>query len=556
MYMRKYFKWFAAAVRPYSGALSVVLLCHILLAGCGIAFVYVSKVLVDIAVGLVPGSILLWAFLFAGVIVLRIALNSLRTWLQTKTEVALKNGLRRRLFDNLLHTRIMQDEHRHSGDVVSRFQEDVRVVASTFAVSVPGLAGTVLQFLAAFIFFVILEYRLAVLVVVILPLGLAVGKFITLKIRDLTKQIRASDSKVQSHIQESIQHITVLQSLEHEGRSMESLDQLQGEVYNNEIRRVRFSLFSRVMISIAFSAAQAVAFLWGVVGISHGTVTYGMMTAFLQLLGQIQRPLMEMSSQLPSIIHCTASIDRLIELEQNAVAVETEPVMMEGTAGIRFENVSFSYPGATSCVLRNFSHDFKPGSRTAVMGPTGVGKSTMIKLIMSFLSPSEGKVRIYDSSRSIDVSAATVCNMVFVPQGNSLLSGTIRENLLMGNPNANDEMIREVLHSAAADFVYDLPQGVDTQCFELGAGLSEGQAQRIAVARALLREGSILLLDEFTSALDADTEAVMMKRLTDRSQGHTMIFITHRDRILDYCDSVLRLDDVTSDNQAENQCKI
>lgn len=252
---------------------------------------------------------------------------------------------------------------------------------------------------------------------------------------------------------------------------------------------------------------------------------------------------MEMSSQLPSIIHCTASIDRLMELEQNAVAVVAEPMMMKGTAGIRFENVSFSYPGATYAVLRNFFHDFKPGSRTAVMGPTGVGKSTMIKLIMSFLSPSEGKVMIYDSSHCAVVSAATVCNMVFVPQGNSLLSGTIRENLLMGNPHADDEMIREVLHSAAADFVYDLPQGVDTQCFELGAGLSEGQAQRIAVARALLREGSIMLLDEFTSALDADTEALMMKRLTDRSQGRTMIFITHRERILDYCDSVLRLDE-------------
>ena len=148
---------------------------------------------------------------------------------------------------------------------------------------------------------------------------------------------------------------------------------------------------------------------------------------------------------------------------------------------------------------------------------------------------------LYTSSESREASPAVRCNMVYVPQGNSLFSGTIRENLLMGNPEASEEEMNTVLKTAAADFVFSLPDGLDTQCFEAGAGLSEGQAQRIAIARALLRPGTILLLDEFSSALDAETENLMLERLTSSLSDHTMIFITHREKIIDYCDSVLRL---------------
>ena len=283
------------------------------------------------------------------------------------------------------------------------------------------------------------------------------------------------------------------------------------------------------------------AFLWGVIGISHGTVTYGMMTAFLQLVGQIQRPLVEMGSQLPLIIHATASIDRLIELETLPREDEEEPHLFEGVVGIRMDDVTFSYPDTSRNVLDDFSWDFTPGSRTAIVGPTGVGKSTMIRLMLSLLRPQKGKVMLYSSSDEAESSPATRCNLVYVPQGNSLFSGTVHDNLLMGNPEASDEQLSSALHIAAADFVFDLPQGLDTQCFESGAGLSEGQAQRVAIARALLRPGSILLLDEFSSALDAETENVLLERLTSSLPDHTMIFITHRDKIIDYCDSVLRL---------------
>lgn len=531
-----------------------MMMCHVLLAVCAVAFVYVSKKLVDVAVAMLEGhdvnvGLEVWAVALAFVILFRVLLNALRSYLQTRTEAALKNRLRYNLFNVMLHVRNDGGSRHHSGDVLNRMQEDVRQVSSTLAGSIPNLFGTLLQFLAAFAFLIYLDLRLALVVVVIVPVGLVVGKLVTSRIRNLTLDIRNSDSRVQSHIQESFQHLTLLQTLEYIGTSSDTLGDLQDRLYGNEMRRARFSIMSRIVISLAFSAGHAVAFLWGVWGISEGTVTYGMMTAFLQLVGQIQRPLVELSSQVPAIIHSTASIDRLMELEALPREESENPVLLKAPAGVCFENVGFTYADSDRRILDGFSHDFRPGSRTAIVGPTGVGKSTMIRLMLALLRPDSGAVRLYSGASSassgslalVQASPATRCNLVYVPQGNTLFSGTIRENLLMGNPDASEAELRKVLHTAAADFVFDLASGLDTQCFESGAGLSEGQAQRIAIARALLRPGSILLLDEFSSALDAQTESTLLERLTSELPDYTMIFITHRDRIIDFCDSVLRL---------------
>ena len=550
----KQIRWILRTIRPFWIAISAMMLCHIAVAACAIAFVYVSKVMVDNAtamfaaqaagaaetVGTIWTNLGKWACAMIGIVVFRILLNSLRSYIQTKTDVKLRNRLRSRMFDQLLNTRHENSASLHTGDLVNRVFEDVRVVASAVSVSLPNTIGSCIQFAAALIFLLILDLRLAIVIAVILPVGIIGGKYITYRLRSLTHNIRNSDSKVQVHIQESIQHKTVIQTMDYVDNSSSELIDLQSDLYGNELKRVRFSIAARIIMALCMSGGHAIVFLWGVFGISTGAVTYGMMTAFLQLVSQLQRPLLEMSSSVPSLIHAIASVDRIIEIEEIPRDKADEARHLAGVPGIKIENVTYAYPESDTEIFTDFSHNFLPGSRTAIVGPTGIGKSTLIRLLLALLTPKKGSITIYDNEE-IPISASTRCNLVYVPQGNSLFSGTIRENLQMGDPQATDEKMWWALETSAADFVKELPSGLDSPCFEAGVGLSEGQAQRVAIARALLRPGKVLLLDEFSSALDTQTEDILMERLTKALPDRTMIFITHRERIIEFCDSVLRL---------------
>ena len=262
----------------------------------------------------------------------------------------------------------------------------------------------------------------------------------------------------------------------------------------------------------------------------------------MQLVGQIQSPTVNLTKQIPAFIHASTSIDRLNELDKIPTEEISRHRMLTGIAGIRLTDISFRYQQGDRDIFAHFSYNFTPGSRTAIVGETGAGKSTMIRLMLSLLHPQQGQIELYNrQGDTITMDAGSRCNLVYVPQGNSLLSGTIRDNLLLGNPEATDKQMLEALHIACADFVSDLPQGLDSHCGEQGAGLSEGQAQRIAIARGLLRPGSILLLDEFSSSLDTDTESTLIQRLLQTQQHKTMIFITHREKILHYCNNVIKL---------------
>lgn len=542
----KYLRWISKLAAPVAPMLTGAVLCQLVLVGIALCYVYISKSLVDVASGVGEGGareLVLLGCAMVLTILLRIAFQSCISYVESKAEIKLANSLRQREFDKLMHLKSDYRKHWHSGDLVNRMQSDVSAVASSIGRVIPNLTGAVLKFSAAFAYMLVLEARLAWLLVLVIPVGVFGGRFVLRRTRALTLAVREGDGKVQSHVQESVQHLPVIQGLEYGANSSSELEMIQDDFYSKIMRRTRFSIVARILTALAFSLGYAIAFLWGVRGIWLGSVSFGLMTAFLQLVGQIQRPLLEMSEQLPSLFHCSASIDRLMEIEAMPGEEEGEALMMDGIAGVRLENLSFHYPDGEEMIFDNFSHDFKPGSRTAVIGETGIGKSTLIKLLMSLLQADSGKITLYDlKGDCAEASSRTRCNMVYVPQGNTLFSGSIRENLLMGKPDADESQMREALHRAAADFVDRMPEGLDSQCFEAGGGLSEGQAQRIAIARALLRPGSILLLDEFSSALDPETEELLLERLNDGSSDKTMIFITHRERVADYCDSILRLD--------------
>lgn len=546
--MQRYVKWFFREIARFRWTFVAVLLFQVVGVAISLFYVWLSKDLVDTAVEHFQGDlqrqrIISLAIIFTLVSLSRPILTAIKSYLQSRMAVSMTNSLRQRLFDEMLKTEVDVGRKYHSGDMINRMESDVSAVTNAFCAAVPNLFWAGLQFAAAFACVLYVDLRLSLILVVLLPIAAPAGKFIMKKVRKLTLRIKSSDSRIQSHIQESIQHHTLLRTLEYTDGSSQMLGELQDENYSRNLKRIGFSIIARVLMSLAFTLGYLVAFLWGVRGLSTGVVTYGVMTAILQLVGQLQRPLLQASENLPSLLHCTASIDRLMELEDLPKEEAEDALMLGAPAGVRVRNLSFQYPDGEEKVIDNLSFDFKPGSRIAITGRTGIGKTTLLKLILALSRPTSGSIELYDSETSVPVSVKTRCNFAYIPQGNTLFSGTVRENLLMGDRNADEERMKEVLHLAAADFVMDLPEGLDTICSEAGGGLSEGQAQRIAVARGLLRPGSIVLLDEFSSALDPATEEEMLSRLTAKDglcAGKTMIFITHRESILNFCDSELK----------------
>lgn len=509
----------------------------------GLLFIYVSKQLIDMATGHIAhasAAFTLYLALLVVFMVAQIGAVLCNSWFTNQTEVRMKNRLRHNLFTHLMNVTWMGKGCLHSGDILNRLEEDVRVVTEVICRSLPDLTVTLINLSAAFLFLYRLSPPLAWCILFIMPVFLGLSKIYIRRMRRLTKDIRSTDSDVQSVLQESIQHRIVIQTMEQHDQMAGKLDMLQQALYDQTMDRTRFSLFSRSMVSFGFVAGYLFVFIWSLFQLQQGLITFGVMSAFLQLVGQIQRPTIELTRLLPQFVHATTSIDRLHELEALPGEETADRHRLDGKVGILMQEVTFGYEEGKE-VLHRFTHDFKPGSRTAVMGETGAGKSTTIRLILSLLKPKSGTIELYNASERIVADARSRCNTVYVPQDNSLLSGTIRDNLLLGDPDAGDPALYEVLHHTAADFVKDLPEGLNTVCGEQGGGLSEGQAQRIAIARGLLRKGNILLLDEFSASLDEETEEILMERLLANYPDKTMIFITHHETVAGYCSDVVHL---------------
>lgn len=508
-----------------------------------LGLVWVSKKTVDIATGAAGGELMPFVLLMLGVMALQcICRIGARYW-EGLIVVKAQNALRFSVFRKVMFSSWTGKDRLHSGDTVSRLEEDIRVVVDFICVSLPDIAITALQLIAASAFIFVLSPRLAWVLLLVMPAAVLFSRLFFRKMRMLTNEIREGDAEVQGHMQENIQRRIVVRMLGATEAVMARLGGLQDFVYGKTVTRLNYNAVSRGFMQLGFAAGYAIVFLWGVFGLKDGSIGYGTMVAFLQLVGQAQRPVAGLAQQVPAFIRALSSEDRLLDLLEQEQEEEGADIVLPGAPGVRVRNLSFAYEDAEEAVVGNLDFDFRPGSMTVIIGPTGAGKSTLVRVIMALLRPDGGTVTLYDGSGNEYVSQVrTRCNFMYVPQGNSLMSGTIRDNLLLAKPDASEDELREALHMAAADFVFGLPRGLDTVCAETGGGLSEGQAQRIAIARALLRPGGILVLDEATSALDENTEAELLGRLWQRYRScKTIICITHRPAAAAYADSVLSL---------------
>ncbi len=521
-----------AVLNASLGLLSVVV---------SLAQVWAIQHAIDVASHTVEGS-LYWAVAYMGMLILaNFAISISSIWVRNILGIRAQNRMQQRMLDRILRSEWHGKERLHSGDVINRLEGDVGNVVSFLTETLPGALSTLAMFLGAFFYLFSMDKWLAIIIIAMLPLFIAVSKVYVQQMRHFTRQVRDSDSKVQSVLQETVQNRMLIKTLESDTMMVDRLENTQSELRQNVVKRTMFSVFSNLILNFGFALGYLVAFLWSALRMSAGTLTFGGMTAFLQLVNRIQGPARGLTKLVPAFVSVFTAAERLMELEEDPLEEQGDPIELEGPCGIRLDHISYEYESTDGKVIDDLSFDFYPGSCTAILGETGAGKTTLVRMILALLRPQSGQVSIYDQKVEKSISPRMRCNFVYVPQGNTLMSGTIRENLRLGKLNATDEEMKEVLMQACAGFVFDLPKGLDTSCAESGGGLSEGQAQRIAIARALLRNRCIMLFDEATSALDPDTERQLLQNILQK-RDKTIIFITHRPAVVDYCDQTLKIE--------------
>ena len=540
---KEIFHWLWLAWRGNHKQAILNALIGLLSVGVSLATVWAVQNAIDVASHVKPGSIYIAVSIMGGLILCDFALSITSVWVRNLLGIKAQNRMQQNMLDRILRSEWHGRERYHSGDVLNRLELDVANVVTFLTETIPSSISTLAMFLGAFCYLLTMDWRLALLIVVIIPLFVLVSKVYVRQMRRLTREVRNSDSKVQSVLQETIQHRMLIKTLESDEMIVGKLEGTQKELRQKVVSKTKFSVFSNLVLNFGFAFGYLVAFTWAAIRMSLHTLSFGGMTAFLQLVNKIQSPARQLTKLVPAFVSVFTAAERLMELEENPLEEQGDPIELSSPCGIRLKGINYRYEDGDREILRDLNFDFYPCSCTAILGETGAGKTTLIRMLLALLKPTKGKVEIYNAQESRELSPLMRTNFVYVPQGNTLLSGTIRENLLLGKVDATQEEMEEVLCKSCADFVFHLPLGLDTPCSEQGGGLSEGQAQRIAIARSLLRNRSIMIFDEATSALDPETEKKLLKNILS-THDKTVIFITHRPAVVEYCDQTLTIEKI------------
>lgn len=536
-------RYLITQLRGHSLQITLNTTVGILLVLLDLAFVWATKLAIDVATHNTTAVTLHQAFLLIALIMFtRIVLGLSSRWIRAILGVKAQNSMRQHLFNRLLRCKWTELKTYHTGNLTNRIEHDVNDVVNFVTESIPSFITTLAQFIGAFFFLFFMDSTLAIIIVCVIPFFIISSKLYIKKMRKLSHQARDEESKIQSTIQESLQHVMIIKTLQRVAYFTNRLTSQQTQLHQIILSRTRYATISSSLLNLGFATGYFVTFVWGATNLSKGLITYGAMLAFIQLVGQIQGPVRNLSKFIPIFITSFTATERLMDIENIAQEKANTPTILLPSVGVQLSNLTFQYTTSSRLIFNNFSYSFPAGSITAIVGETGAGKTTLIRLLLSLIQPTGGKVTLIDGSgKEFTMRPDLRANFAYVPQGNTLFSGTIRSNLLLGKPDATDEELKTALHTAAADFVYKKAKGLETPCGEAGDGLSEGQAQRIAIARALLAGGSVFIFDEATSSLDPTTEEIVLQRIVTHFANRTLIFITHRPLVLKYATQKLQL---------------
>ncbi len=539
----RYAKWLYQYSKPYLGRILLRLGVYLVLTILSLVMVEISKVIIDNATfgNNFIGLIVLYFGLILAQQVLQVGVALMGTVLMEKFSF----GIRKQLYEKIINSHWMDVKKYHTGDLMTRLTTDAGNIADGIVNTIPAIIQLGIELLAVFLYLFYYSPVLAICACLIAPIAAISSWWLGKKLRVLQVKVQESEASYRSFIQESLANLLVVKAFANEKYYAERLAQLRDERFHWVFKKTKMNVAASTTMSMSFQIGYIVAFAYGALQISKNVITYGTMSVFLTLVNRVQSPIITLAQQIPKVVSIFASAERVIELQNIPLEEKMEQQLEAKNIGVRLEDMSFGY--TQEKVLEAVSLDIKPGEFVAIVGESGIGKTTLIRIIMAFMENITGHVSFYNERGECEKANAGMRKYLsYVPQGNTLFSGTVRENIRTGKLDATEEEIWEALKlSSGYDFVKSLPNGLDTVIGERGHGLSEGQAQRIAIARAFVRKAPFLILDEATSSLDEETELSVLQGLQQLQPKPTCLIITHRKSILKYCDREIKIENKT-----------